>query len=233
MSYKYQIHLHTSPCSACGAMSPKELVEALHENGFQGAVITNHFYHGNSGIDRSENTTWEQFVFAYEKDYLECKEEAKKYDMDIIFSIEESVYPGIEILCYGITPKALYDNPNLRDCSAKERVEIMRKNGAVIIQPHPFREASYIPNPGPLPIELIDGVEIYNKGNSKEEMNEKALEFANQYPHLIRTASADAHSTDRVAYGGIIVNERIYNEKDLANVLKNGNFKLNLPVDKI
>lgn len=227
--YKYQIHLHTSPCSACGAMTPSELVEALHEYGYQGAVITNHFYHGNSGIDRSPSTTWEQFVSAYERDYLECKEQARKYDMDIIFCVEEALYPGLEILCYGVTPKVLYDHPELRDCPAEQVVKILRDNGVLIIQPHPFREADYIPNPGPLPLEFIDGVEIYNRGNGTDEMNQRALEFANAHPELIKTSSADAHTTDRVCFGGIITEERIKEPSDLVSILKSGKYELILP----
>ena len=227
--YKYQMHIHTYPCSACGGMSPAELCQALHENGYQGAVITNHFYHGNSGIDRSENTTWEAFVLAYEKDYLECLEEAKKYDLDILFGIEESVIPGLEVLCYGITPKMLYDNPHLMNCDGEEFTKTLRENGVVIIQAHPFREACYIPNPGMLPLEYIDGIEVYNKGNSTDEMNQKAVEFAKEHPNLIITSSADAHSTDRVMFGGIITDKRIKTPTDLALTLKNREYKLIIP----
>lgn len=225
--YKYQMHIHTSPCSACGRMSPKELCQTLHENGYQGTVLTNHFYHGNSGVDRS--LSWNDFVSAYEKDYLECLEEAKKYDLDIIFSIEESVIPGLEVLCYGVTPKVLYDNPQLRDCPIDEFTKIMHQNGVVLIQPHPFREAFYIPNPGHLPLEYIDGVEVFNRGNSTDEMNQKAVTFANENPHLIKTSSADAHTTDRVMYGGIITETRIKSPLDLANTLRNGNYSLIIP----
>ncbi len=225
--YKYQLHIHTTPCSACGRMSPNELCKALYEYGYQGAVLTNHFYHGNTGIDR--NLPWHDFVSAYEKDYLECLKEAEKYDLDIIFGIEEVVIPGLEILCYGITPQILYDNPELQNCLLEKFVEIMRKNGVVLIQAHPFREADYIPNPGHLPVELIDGVEVYNKGNSTEEMNKKALDFANEHPHLIKTSSGDAHSTDRVQFGGIITNTRITNSKDLANILLSQSYDLITP----
>lgn len=227
-SYKYQMHIHTSPCSACGRMSPAELCQALHENGYQGTVLTNHFYHGNSGIDRSESTSWEEFVSAYEKDYLECLEEAKKYDLDIIFSVEEVLIPGLEILCYGVTPEILYANPELRSCSPERKVEILRQNGVLLIQPHPFREAFYIPNPGPLPLEFIDGVEVYNRGNGTDEMNKKALDFANEH-NLIKTSSADAHSTDRVPCGGIITEKRIKSPQDLVNTLRNGNYTLIIP----
>lgn len=226
-SYKYQMHIHTSPCSACGRMSPAELCEALHEKGYQGTVLTNHFYHGNSGVDRS--LSWNDFVSAYEKDYLECLEEAKKYDLDIIFSVEEVLIPGLEILCYGVTPEILYANPELRDCTPERKVEILRQNGVLLIQPHPFREAFYIPNPGHLPLEYIDGVEVYNRGNSTQEMNQKAVDFANENPHLIKTSSADAHTVDRVDCGGIITEKRIKNPKDLVSTLRNGNYTLIIP----
>jgi len=224
--YKYQLHIHTTPCSRCGGLTPETLCASLLENGYQGGVITNHFYHGNSGIDRSENTSWEQFVSEYEKDYLACKAEAEKHDLDIIFSIEESLKPGIEILCYGVTPKVLYDNPQLIKGEMDEWIRVMRENGVVIIQAHPFREADYIPVPGPLPVEAIDGVEVYNRGNNSSEMNVKAVAFAAMYPHLIRTSSADAHWPDHIPFGGILTEHRIRNEEELAWVLRSREFEL-------
>ena len=223
--YKYQLHIHTTPCSRCGTLTPETLCLALLENGFSGGVITDHFYHGNSGIDRSEKTTWETFVSAYEKNYLEFKKEAEKHGLDIIFSIEESLEPGIEVLCYGITPKILYDNPQLMNGDKHEWVRVMRENGVVIIQAHPYREASYIPNPGPLPLDMIDGVEVYNGGNTNE-MNEKAQRLAKSHLHLIKTSSADAHKASTVALGGIETKGRIKTEKDLARILKSGAYRL-------
>ncbi|MBQ4509448.1 MAG: hypothetical protein II984_01880 [Clostridia bacterium] len=225
--YKYQMHIHTSPCSACGRMSPAELCQALYENGYQGTVLTNHFYHGNSGIDRS--LPWKDFVSAYEKDYLECLEEAKKYDLDILFGIEEAVVPGLELLCYGITPKILYDNPQLQNCDVEEFTKTLRQCGVVLVQAHPFREAFYIPNPGPLPLKYVDGLEIYNSGNSTDEMNQKAMNLANENPHLIKTASADAHTTDRVMYGGIITEKRIKSPQDLITTLKERSYTVIIP----
>ena len=224
--YKYQLHIHTAPCSRCGMLTPEELCKALSEYGFKGGVITNHFYHGNTGIDRSENTSWEQFVSAFEEDWLACKKEAEKYELDIIFCIEESLKQGIEILCYGVTPKVLYDNPQLINEDAEEWVRVMRENGVVVIQAHPFREASYIPDPGPLPIELIDGVEVFNNGNSDPIMNQRALEFAEANPHLLRTSSADAHWYEAVQFGGIVTEHRIQNEEDLAMVLRSREYQI-------
>lgn len=224
--YKYQLHTHTSPCSACGQLTPADLAKALYDYGYQGCVITNHFYHGNSGIDRG--LSWHDFVFAYEKDYIECSEAAKKYDLDIIFGIEEVVVPGLEILCYGITPKILYDNPILQSCDIATWTKIMRENGVVLIQAHPFRKAFYIPNPGPLPPEYCDGVEVYNHGNAQEE-NDQAQTYANEYTHFIKTSSGDAHWRERVPCGGIVTENRIKDSFELVKILKEGAFELIIP----
>ena len=50
--FKYETHLHTSSCSACALSSGYEMVEAALRDGYSGFFITNHFYHGNSSIDR-------------------------------------------------------------------------------------------------------------------------------------------------------------------------------------
>ena len=221
--YKYQMHTHTKPCSRCGLMSPRELCKGLYDNGYKGAVLTNHFMHGNTGVDRS--LPWNEFVGAFEKDYHECLEAAKEFDLDILFGIEEVVVPGLEVLCYGLTPEILYDNPELGTWGLEKRIKILHDNGVVVIQAHPYREASYIPNPGPLPLDLVDGIEIYNFGNSSTEMNKKAMELAKSNPHLITTSGADAHWVECIPYGGIVTKKRIRTAKELADTLKNKEFE--------
>lgn len=222
--YKYQMHVHTCPCSGCGHISPAELCKALKDFGYQGTVLTNHFFHGYSGIDRE--LSWKDFIACYEKDYLDCLEEAKKYDLDIIFGIEEMVVKGLEVLCYGITPKVLYDHPELRDCSLEEFSKIMRENNVVVIQAHPYREAPYIPEPSVLPLEFIDGIEAHNSCNATEKMNQDAFDFAKQYPHLILTSGGDAHHVERLPFGGIKTTSRIRTSEDLARILRAGSYEL-------
>ena len=107
------MHTHTTPCSKCAPMTHSELIDSLVAGGYNGCVLTNHFFKGNSGIDR--NLPWNEFVALYEKDYVECKKAAEKFDLDIIFAIEEHLFDGLEILCYGITPDFLYQHYELRD----------------------------------------------------------------------------------------------------------------------
>ena len=224
MKYKYQMHAHTSPCSACAVMSPAELVESLYSGGYSGCVVTNHFYKGNSGIDR--NLPYNDFIKKYEEDYLECKKAAEKYNLDILFGIEENLFDGLEILCYGITPQFLYDNPNLlSDHTAETWYKALHDFGAVCIQAHPFRDREYITNPRTLPLDCIDGIEVYNHCNKPEE-NLKAEKFAENNPSLISVSGADAHTVELVCRAGIESDIRITDEKILSDVLKSKQYRL-------
>ena len=94
-----------------------------------------------------------------------------------------------------------------------------------MIQAHPYREASYITMPGPLPLEWLDGIEVYNVGN-KDEANLLAQELAKKNPHFILTSGSDAHNVQRVCTAGIATDERIKNAAELAAVLKSGKYEL-------
>ncbi len=222
--YKYQVHCHTKPCSACSSMTPTELIDGLVAGGYNGCVLTNHFYKGNSGIDR--NLPWDEFVSQYEKDYYECKKLAQNHDLDIVFGLEEGVGDGLEILCYGITPQFLYNNPQLQtDHSVEAWYNALNKFGALCIQAHPYRDRAYITNPRLLPLEFIDGIEVYNYYN-KPQNNVLAEELADKHPDLILTSGADAHSGDAMCKAGIETTVRITDEKQLVNVLKSKNYTL-------
>lgn len=222
-TYKYQMHTHTAPCSKCATMTPVELIDSLIAGGYSGCVLTNHFLKGNSGIDR--NLPWNEFVACYEKDYVECKKAAEGYDLDIIFGIEEQLIDGLEILCYGITPQFLYDNPQLTTHSLETWSTALHNFGALCIQAHPFRERGYIPNPRLLPTEYIDGIEVFNFSNNPKE-NKLAADTTSKYPDWILVSGADAHSGGLVCCAGIEAETRITNEKALVDVLKSGKYKL-------
>ena len=224
MKYKYQMHTHTAPCSKCAPMTPEELIKGLLEGGYSGCVITNHFYKGNSGIDR--NLAWSDFVAEYEKNYNDCKKIATSHNLDVIFAIEEHLYDGLEILCYGITPQFLYDHPELRDDHTIETwYNALHDFGALCIQAHPFRDRSYIVKPRLLPLEYIDGVVVFNACNTPEA-NENALLSAKEHPEWILTAGGDSHLIDSTCWSGIETPTRITSEKELVDVLKSKNYEL-------
>lgn len=221
-TYKYQMHTHTHPCSHCSHMLPDELTQALHDGGYQGCVLTNHFYWGNTGIDT--DLPWEEFVKAYELDYIACKKSAEKFGLDISFAVEEEVDEGLEILIYGITPEILYAHPELKEQNL-ENWSKLRECGAVIIQAHPFRNRQSIPVRKVFSHDLIDGIEVFNSGNNPED-NTEALQYSEKNPDLIFISGADSHSGKNACIGGIETNVRIRNEKELAEILKSKNFEM-------
>ena len=223
MKYRYQMHTHTSPTSKCSHMTPAELCEALHREGYSGCVITNHFFHGNTGVSRE--LPWEEFVCAYERDWLECKREGEKYGLDILFGIEEGVEGYSEILLYGLTPEMLYAHPELKECGAEGWYSIMHGLGVLVIQAHPFRVLRPIPNPVALPPKFIDGIEVYNGGNPLPD-NEKAKAFAAEHPELILTSGADTHDANSVGINGIMTDRRLKTVDDLVAVLRSGEYEL-------
>lgn len=217
------MHTHTAPCSRCGVTTPEQLAEALRSGGYNGAVLTNHFYGGNTGISRA--LSWDEFVKQYELDYLACREAAKEYDLDIIFGIEEHISGGLEILIYGITPEVLYAHPELKIRDFELWHDVITSHGGIVIQAHPYRERAYIAEPKVLPRQWIDGIEVYNAGNLTL-MNERARMYAEANPDLILTSGADTHSPDSVCRAGIECNERIRDGAELVRVLKSGSYRL-------
>ena len=215
------MHMHTLPTSACSKISAKDTVRELYENGYSGGVITNHFKHGNTGINRK--LKWADFVKPYEEDYLLLKEEAMMLGLDIMFGVEEGVGGGKEILCYGITPQVLYDHPELEACDASLWYKVVHEEGGLVIQAHPFRTRDYISARGAMDKSLIDGIEVFNYFNTLSD-NMEAEEFARQNPDLILIAGGDSHGYGAMAKSGIETAAPITNEKALVDVLRRGAF---------
>lgn len=221
--YKYQLHAHTYPASDCGDMLPHELVDALCCGGYSGCVLTNHFMRGNTGVDRK--LPWDEFINAFSKDYLQAKSRAEKHDIDLLFGLEEHLGNGREILCYGVTPDILKAHPELRDADIAVWHKVMQYEGCLCIQAHPFRDRGYIENPGVLPLEHIDGIEVFNFCNEEDE-NEKAAEFARNHPSLITVAGGDAHGVNKACESGIMAKRRVRSEKEMADLLRSGEYVL-------
>lgn len=221
--YKYETHLHTQNCSACSFSTPKQMVDALKEQGYAGTIITNHFYHGNTAIDRG--LPWREFVECYEKDYLEAKEYGEKVGVKVFFGIEEGVGGGKEVIICGITPEALKNCEDFVNYTTEQMSSFVHENGGIIIAAHPFRKRSYISDPDTEPNPaFFDAIEGFNLGNAEEE-NTKGLEFAKNCG-LPSTSGGDVHVAEHVGRSGIVFDYPIETDKQLVEGIKSGNFKL-------
>ncbi len=223
--YKYELHLHTSGCSKCGISTVEEMVTAAKEKGYQGIVITDHFYRGNTSIDR--HLPWEEFVSAYEQNWLKGKAFGDKLGVDVIFGIEEVYNRDIkEVLIYGITPDELKAETDFRHYNLEQIYDFVDSHGGFLSHAHPFRDRPYIKNtdqePNP---NALHGVEVFNVSDA-DERNKMALEYAEKYG-LKPLSGGDVHKCDsRLGTSGIAVENRIHDTKELSRVLRSGEYKL-------
>ncbi len=220
--YKYEMHLHTSNRFGGGA-EICDHIDALIEKGFTGMVVTNHFFYGDTRIDRE--LPWEEFVDKYRQDYLTGLEYARKKDFDLLFGLEEHVGNGQEILLYGITPDLIAAHPELKQAPAEKYAEVVHAAGGLVYQAHPYRARANVKLPFPLDcIDMLDGIEVYNAGN-QPEWNENARRYAEQ-TGIACVAGSDAHATRHSGQGGIMTKERIRTNEDLVRILKNGEYTI-------
>ena len=139
--YKYETHLHTSPVSKCASVTVRESLEFYKKIGYDGVFITNHFIDGNMNVDRS---------LPYEKQielYFSDVEEGMKLSEEIgikVFSGVEMSYKGTDFLVYGLDKEWFLAHPEITEMKKSEELKLLRENGALVIQAHPYREAVYI-----------------------------------------------------------------------------------------
>ena len=218
--YKYEMHVHTCPCSG-GGKDIREHIDDLIAKGYTGMVVTNHFYAGDNRIDRE--LPWREFVDAYRQDYLYGLEYAKTVGFDLLFGLEENVGYGREILLYGITPELIESHPELKRASAEKYAEVVHTAGGLVYQAHPYRARDYIRNPFPLEcLDLLDGIEVYNAGN-EPEWNESARILAEERG-IACIAGSDGHTIGTAGRAGIATRERITCNDDLVRILKNNEY---------
>ncbi len=220
--YRYETHLHTAECSACGKASAAEQVAFYAEKGFAGIIVTDHFFNGNTTVPR-EGLSWKEKVERFCEGYLNALREGRKEDLDVFFGWEYSFY-GTDFLTYGLSPRWLLDNPQIMEMEHWDYCNFVRDSGGLIIHAHPFREANYIKEIRLLP-RNVDGVEVINSNRTKFE-NKMALDYAKKYD-LIKFAGSDNHRA--FAHGnvaGIETPYKIENMQQFVEIIKKGKFKI-------
>ena len=74
--YKYDVHVHTSETSNCGKVDAKDVVKLYKEAGYDGIVITDHYYRGF--FENLEGSSWKDKVACFLEGYHNAQSEGER-----------------------------------------------------------------------------------------------------------------------------------------------------------
>ena len=216
--YKDETHLHTAPVSRCAAVGVRETLEFYKSLGYDGVFITNHFLDGNINID-DRSMPYKDKIEFYFSDYEAGVEIGKELGIKVFCGVELS-YGGTDFLVYGLDKEWFLAHPQIMEMQKTDELAFMIECGALVIQAHPFREASYINHIRLFP-RHVHGIEIINACR-KDEENEIAKIYAEHYG-LLKFAGSDNHrASAQKKLAGVCSDEPICSVEDFIEKVKSG-----------
>ncbi len=218
-TYLYETHLHTSPVSKCASATVRESLEFYKSLGYAGVFITNHFLDGNINCDRS--LLYAERINFYFSDYEEGARLAGEIGISVFSGIECS-YKGTDFLVYGLDKAWFLAHPEIEDMKKTQMLSLLMEAGALVIQAHPYREATYIDHIRLFP-RHVHGVEVYNAGRNEFE-NKMAELYAQNYGLLPFAGSDNHRGGAQERLGGMQTDTPIVNEADFVARVKHGEF---------
>lgn len=224
MTYRYETHMHTSQGSACSSATGAEMARAHKEAGYAGIFVTDHFFNGNCAVPSS--LPWAERVERFCSGYEDAKAEGDRIGLQVFFGFEFNTC-GTEFLIYNLSKQWLLAHEDIDKMDTRKALALMHRDGAFIVQAHPFRERGYIDHFQLFPRD-IDGVEAINAahvGEDGKKMNERAFLYAQMFD-LPVTAGSDSHHTGNLFGGGIESELRIETPEDYLRFMQEGKLKL-------
>jgi hypothetical protein len=219
----YETHTHTREGSACASWSAIESVRAHKEAGFTGIIVTNHFYYGNTSVDR--RLPWKEWAAAFCSGYRIAKEEGDRVGLQVFFGWEAG-YQGTEFLIYGLDEQWLLSHPEIKDATVEEQYRLVKKSGGMVVQAHPFRKEAYIPEIRLYP-DYVDAVEAVNTCHSCPKSdshynpgcNARAIAYAGEN-NLPMTSGSDTHRIPLLD-GGMLFGRKLIDIHDFIKAVLN------------
>ena len=124
--YRYDTHVHTSEGSKCARSSGREVAEAYHARGYDGIIVTDHFFNGNSAVPR--DLPWRERVELFTAGYRAAKEYGDRVGLQVFFAWEDSS-EGNDFLTYGLDENWLADHPFLDRLPLVDYLKYIRAEG--------------------------------------------------------------------------------------------------------
>lgn len=230
MSFLYETHMHTCQASACGVSTGREHVHYYKDIGYTGIIVTDHFFGGNTRIDR--NLPWDQYVDGFWSGYEDALEEGTKVGLDVFFGLEQH-YAGDEYLVYGLTKEFMKAHPEMPRWTRREQLAWVHRAGGCVIQAHPFRMRTSYMGRIRIGLDFCDGVEVANAGN--EQLDDARCMLMAREKNLVTIAGSDNHRSpadERPVYG-VELEEKLNGIGDFVSlILNHGPIGLHVPAER-
>ncbi|AEF84448.1 putative PHP domain protein [Treponema primitia ZAS-2] len=210
MQYLYETHLHTVQSSSCGESDGRSYIRGYKDLGYTGIIVTDHFFNGNSAINR--HLPWREWVNRFCQGYEDTLDEGEKQGLDVFFGWEET-FEGDDYLIYGLDKDWLLDHPEAARWTRLEQFNEVRRYGGCVVQAHPFRHVYYIDTVH-LSTGCVDAVEAANAGNASPAYDAAAKRYAGKLG-LPVTAGSDIHNCKQIKAGQIF---GVYLDKKLDTI---------------
>ena len=221
--FYYELHAHTNAASLCSIVEPEEYVKFYRNMGYSGMVVTDHFYHGNTSVERK--LPWSEFIDRFCDGFYRVKAEGDKCGFTVLFGFEQKFMDGTdEYLILGISPEWLKNHPEIRDMERVPFFKTIREAGGFIIQAHPFRVRFYV-REIKLSLDHVDAIEVMNLGD-EDNISRQSYEYAKNLG-LPMTAGTDNHSIiNRKEVAGVALEREIFTVEELIEEIRSGRAKL-------
>lgn len=226
--YIYETHLHTQQASKCSDSQGRTYIQKYIDAGFSGVMVTDHFFRGNSSIDRS--LPWQERIKLFSQGYEDARNEGAKRNFPVFFGWEEN-FDEDEYLIYGPDEDWMIHHPEMEYWTRAQQYEQVHQAGGCVVQAHPFRARKYI-RAIHLSAFCVDAVEGVNLENDPV-WNTLAIRYA----HLLGlpvTAGSDNHHADTMRPGllaGVVFGEPLESiHSYVSSILERKPFSLHVPV---
>ncbi len=232
MSFLYETHMHTCLGSACGRSTGKEHARYYKSIGFTGIIMTDHFFGGNTAVDRER--PWEERINLFWRGYEDAKEEGDRIGLDVFFGLEQN-YAGDEYLLYGLSKEYMLTHPEMEHWTRRQQLEAVHGQGGCVIQAHPFRMRQYMSRIR-LGLHFCDGIEAANAGNDPIA-DARAFRYGRELG-LVMTAGSDNHNSPEPGeYSpriyGVELEKRLTSIADYVRIIKQRDpIHLYVPADR-
>ncbi len=220
--YKFKVdtHCHSNPASGCSEFKPEEVVRRYKAIGFDGIVLTNHFY----ACDRVRENS-DEFVKWWLEDYYKAVAEGEKLGIKVFLGMEIrfSNVNNNDYLVYGIDETDVKETLEYLETDIETFYKNFKNEKNVIFQAHPCRKGMAEVDP-----EFLDGYEVFNMHPNHNQSVPMARLLMNKKEGLLMCGGTDFHHAGHEGSIATCVKEMPENSFDVAAILKKQDFVFNL-----